>query len=1638
MKKLVSTVLALLLIICTYLVVNATIDSFTGRGNSGSYGPTNKDWRIYGDEGGGCGTVYIIQIYDTAGNNIQNGMDIIRPYGYEYREKPFDFATDWPNVVKYDEQNALYKHYNWYKGGFVSEKGTTHLTPTKEETRDFIARILGDYWANSVTSGEYGCVINMYSIMSYTNSGTGGYRWGLSRDLYDALANGGGISNIASPISLVAGNLYYTDPGSGQQDNGWDQIYNEPARKRDIYIKFIDQDGNLIRGPEYEASVLSGSSYIKQFYGDIPGYPEYNDLICTFFRVGKPGNEVYGDWNARYTKGDYCNVGDGAYTQTIEQVNEDIVIYAQYRTCKVDAHYYVNGEKVFEEKIGNFPMNTTQTFSLHGSMWSKLPGYENYLATGSSYSYGGNNPQDHKNKIDGYNLNDITDRTIYLSDDVHIYVNLDAYGINVRYIDASTHEVIYRDYAGAVGDGMTFEYWAQDVPLTLNGVTYSKCLKSYYVDGDTNEYVGNELLHKNVKIVDHDGFYVRYQDLLNVSGSKTIYFEYERESEHIPKVTIYYKRASDMHSEYNSSTCLNTSSTDVKNASVYYFKEGTNLVSSEFQTDITGAQHAGISLPSVISAGESKDGREHKLSASYILGLSDGEVWHVDGNTKTRNPGVINNDITVIAEYNDPQPTIGEQITVTVYYKQDIGGHANYNSSTCLKQSSTNVPNASTAVAALNRPASATEINIGNPTTYKFPKGTDISGINAIPLPGEIGEYKLSASYLLNLDGVSGVQYHVGSGYTKRSPDILNYDLTIIAEYGKNVEVDTVEDFEMEDLDNNARGLIASERKDSQLYDVYNGIPTHEEVYANAKANEFLYNAEVQKVSGNRDYTVKVTVPFSFSWKCSGCECGGGHDLGHNDSCKPDCKKTHTGKIDGCTCYCSGHSGTASHTFTYTINREFSYWTVNSYQIYRINTAYIENSILVNSGNVQWNGNTVDIDKWINTTKADHLNFHFSNTFATSVTTGNKSVVLSPGTSADYDVSTYDFESNWNSTYKTNAEAAVPQIQVKNDKLIVNGETIVAGETWQDKDGTRPNINKQVSGDKEFDKRNIQIPIYFKNKKYDTTQSRIRYVSQDRYSQEKGNDIVTTIKGFSNKNRASDIDNTPDINMVNDVIVHTPVYIRAELSDDQEYNQKINISDEARNTIVLDKEFTINFWLWGQHRNIDGYGNNNYSEYMKDTEIKVPFDVYIKAKNSNSYQLLSANTWYNIESYLDTDWNGDVTFKIPVWVDEGLYVGANSIMLRVIAENDQQPSDRDTLGIEEANKDGSRKIYSNENVDYRAYWHIPVDVVGRVYNFKLEYTDDPSFENTMNTGFAGESIDQLPFPEKGDNILNQYYTYAAKLGYKFKFSLSTKGTKSNEIEIIPHFYYVSKKAANGYQIKEEDKVDVYYTNSKGNKELLNSASTFSLTTNLTKEGELPYIESDLITNTRNVLNAYKNGTMRKVNGYGPAGYWYNYNSTVGIGTVGKVILNEATRLRYDNIQNYLNENTYGTTNRSTLVANAGSENNIVSRISNWYGEYRLPSTSTFVKGNKTIEEDGYVIVYFEIKTNYNDGTRNEYLSYQLSNSSTQYQKEGWQANRDIELPNGRVVKDLPSSRNYASVFIYEAKLNNGKDTVGTH
>ncbi|WP_079697320.1 MULTISPECIES: DUF5704 domain-containing protein [unclassified Paenibacillus] len=659
----------------------------------------------------------------------------------------------------------------------------------------------------------------------------------------------------------------------------------------------------------------------------------------------------------------------------------------------------------------------------------------------------------------------------------------------------------------------------------------------------------------------------------------------------------------------------------------------------------------------------------------------------------------------------------------------------------------------------------------------------------------------------------------------------------------------------------------------------------------------------------------------------------------------------------------TGDSVTQPYNFQ--ITRDYSYWKINNLEVYKIAKATMKNYALP--------GETVTmtpsgyIPPTLESKNDEAVERH--------VTPGQTSAIsytppkLTGGLNSPPDVP------DDTSRLKGMAESNTPQSKVNND-LVKFNNTKIMDDAETTKDGPIPtNIpNPTTIGQDVLYKSNNMISNTLLNKENTTSSGEIHY------------DLIPgNVNGGSNK--------VLPINSINTVTVHTPVVNYALVSDDQPHNQK-TIPDTTRSALILERPFIVRIPTSGQHLDVasyPGYGNRDYAKYFRIKQVRFPFDAY----NADRSQFIPTKTWVDIPvNQLDT------TFYLPVWVDEGNY----QVEFRNIAENapatfTEQP---------DANTNLAHHVASDT---------VPVEVIGRLYDFHVTDISDYNWENIFRkqlgssepTGVSywtglnridGDPRGTLvPFVlpiRPGSHPVQGFRNVAVKTGYHIKFDLKTKGNmfgKQDGVRITPTFYFVSKDGSS------RQEVDLYYH--RGQERLIRIGSSEDL------EKRFVVLNSRL----RNVPGTELGDTAR---------YQYTYELTAEeqsqttladfmVRLVDQTSHQKTWVGRYDwmilsaPIRTLIGPKTNIPTGVNADRANAA--------IQRWYGEYSLPADVYAVPKGTSLEplarqnqldekaavflKNGYIVVNFNLETVRNGNTDAPHLQYIHAPLMNQWQMEGF-------------------------------------------
>ncbi|MGG3806070.1 DUF5704 domain-containing protein [Metabacillus fastidiosus] len=755
-------------------------------------------------------------------------------------------------------------------------------------------------------------------------------------------------------------------------------------------------------------------------------------------------------------------------------------------------------------------------------------------------------------------------------------------------------------------------------------------------------------------------------------------------------------------------------------------------------------------------------------------------------------------------------------------------------------------------------------------------------------------------------------------------------------------------DMRKNNTDANTSGVIKADNRGSEKFDVLQGIPTSESLYANAFSKEYVFQNIFARMSGKVKYTVPVKKTYNLKWT--------------ETTTDKDGKTTSTPK-----------SETQVVEKNYIVERPYYYWLIDNLEVYGLQKADMSNYALPN-GNITLSPNGY-VPPSVNAENEDDVKKHVFPAECGLVDLGSQTV---SGGSSKPAVPQENFQPQ--------AEAKIAKNKVKNDLVNFNGSKIM-DDSIVIESGPTPSVipDSPMTNRDVFYRSNMKISNTLLNRANTPSSGNIHY------------NIIVGIKG-----------GTPNkiypINGINTVTVHTPVVIYANVSDDKEHNQRTK-PDQSKRGVILDRPFTIYMPTNGPHRNIPGYGDRDYAKYVRTKQVRFPFDVW-HYKNNTKGQFVPANTWIDIPVAEVAS-----TFYLPVWIDEGNY----EVLFRTIAEN--APPNFTTQP--NANLDLQHHVATDV---------IPVNIIGRVYDFKVSDIADYNWEEVfrINKGSYKHTGNYYWVQDRGiDGELRgnkfpyvlpimpgshpNYKNVSVKTGYHFKFDLKTKGNMfgpGDGIRITPSFYFVTKDG------KQRQEVDLYYKNDAKNFVRIGSPEDKEKRYVIMNDRLRNVPQGDLVNAADFAFDHYPNKTTTIRNRFIEE-YLEKAKEKTWVGDFSWMILN------------YRLKTHIGPT---TVPAGAMvDEQRAIASIHQWYGEYSLPANVYTVAKGTTLAEhgrmnaindkspiflkNGYIIVNFNIETIRNEDLSNPYLQYIYAPLANQWQIEGYKNSRIDPYGNNFALKD---------------------------
>lgn len=548
-------------------------------------------------------------------------------------------------------------------------------------------------------------------------------------------------------------------------------------------------------------------------------------------------------------------------------------------------------------------------------------------------------------------------------------------------------------------------------------------------------------------------------------------------------------------------------------------------------------------------------------------------------------------------------------------------------------------------------------------------------------------------------------------------------------------------------------GVLLAEEKGRERYDIDQGIPSSEKLYANVRASEYLLGYRFAKRTGVKEYPVKVKKRYHLEWK----------------------EKIEADKPGGKVQY-EEKRKTIEVIKTEVLKRSYAYWEIEYLDWYQLSNSVIYNEVLP-EGKISMVANELFLPnpKLIFEHNSD-LKYHLEDPDL-YLEASEKTIV---GGLKEPKVE--------HLSLRKEAEELFGEIKVRNDKLDFKGKTVLSDQ-WVETSTSRPNLEylvpSELCSENLLFRGDLMIPMKQANGEYPTRGS----VVYER---------IASINSMHSENISFLIPNLKKVR------VHTPIVCSPTIvADKKKFVQKVE-PDLSHIPLVLDERgflsrFTVNISNAGQHRQIKGYGNRNY-EYILRNEVKFPFDVildYGEDGYKNNDQFIIKNTWIEIKK--------ETTFYLPIWVNEKKY----QVDFRSIAINADDKEER----IEKAEKQANLNL-SNYVANEKLFVEVSGRVLGlQIYKVNgVEWKEVKPYQAIFTSGVRNEygelrKESQKQFPlVAGDHPLYKNLGMLKK-GYSIQFYVDTIGDYENlasYIEIKPKFYFLDSKT------EERKEVDVYY------------------------------------------------------------------------------------------------------------------------------------------------------------------------------------------------------------------------------------
>lgn len=305
--------------------------------------------------------------------------------------------------------------------------------------------------------------------------------------------------------------------------------------------------------------------------------------------------------------------------------------------------------------------------------------------------------------------------------------------------------------------------------------------------------------------------------------------------------------------------------------------------------------------------------------------------------------------------------------------------------------------------------------------------------------------------------------------------------------------------------------------------------------------------------------------------------------------------------------------------------------------------------------------------------------------------------------------------------YSEYAQKRVPRLNTSSDVIVADGVKILGSQGY----------THMFSTDIFRAEEDLEIPTETLNGVY-TPWVTCTYLKKSYMHTDVGQDISLQLVHEATNKKVS---------------VWTPVVCMGHITDNRVENQMVE-PDTDMVPLVLGCEFSMSADCTGPHINKKGYGNRDYSKYVKAMEVKFYFDV------ERDGQVIPANTWIDIGLNCEKG-----TFTIPAGVPEGEY----QAVVRALAWNAPEV-----------------ELLGGTNYNFRQEYHyasetFDVEISGKIVDFNVERVEPDLRERYQLPAYSSRLPVKNPLISRGERVF-----------YNFKVYGKTENVQ--DILIKPSFY----------------------------------------------------------------------------------------------------------------------------------------------------------------------------------------------------------------------------------------------------------